>query len=128
VVSSEGPVPGIGPRTINVPARLVSLDGYADIHLDRAVVLVGRHLRCDARLGSLRVSRLHCSVFWQRGEVMVRDLGSTNGTRINGKLTDSGLLRAGDELSIAHLRYRLEADRAPKAAPTPPGAGGFGAG
>jgi pSer/pThr/pTyr-binding forkhead associated (FHA) protein len=94
-----------------VLARLVSLDGNADIPLDRAVLLVGRHLRCDARIDSRRVSRLHCCLAWDHGELNVRDLGSTNGTRINGRPAEAGRLRAGDELSIAHLRYRLESGR-----------------
>ena len=44
----------------------------------------------------------------ENGEVMVRDLGSTNGIRINGQRVEIGRIRAGDELSIAHIRYRLE--------------------
>jgi pSer/pThr/pTyr-binding forkhead associated (FHA) protein len=39
----------------------------------------------------------------------VRDLGSTNGTRINGQRVERGRLRPGDEISIGHTRYRLEA-------------------
>jgi hypothetical protein len=42
------------------------------------------------------------------GEVVVRDLGSTNGVRINGQRVEVGRLRPGDELSIAHIRYRLD--------------------
>jgi hypothetical protein len=42
------------------------------------------------------------------GEVVVRDLGSTNGIRINGQRVELGRLRPGDELSIAHIRYRLD--------------------
>jgi len=41
----------------------------------------------------------------------VRDLGSTNGIRINGQRVQIGRLRPGDELSIAHIRYRLEKGR-----------------
>ena len=44
----------------------------------------------------------------ENGEVVVRDLGSTNGIRINGQRVEIGRLRPGDELSIAHIRYRLE--------------------
>jgi hypothetical protein len=44
----------------------------------------------------------------ENGEVVVRDLGSTNGIRINGQRVEMGRLRPGDELSIAHIRYRLE--------------------
>jgi pSer/pThr/pTyr-binding forkhead associated (FHA) protein len=39
---------------------------------------------------------------------MVRDLGSTNGIRINGLRVEEGRLRPGDELAIAHHRFRFE--------------------
>jgi hypothetical protein len=89
-------------------ARLVALDEGPDIMLDRAMVVVGRHPACDARLDSLRVSRHHCCMMQESGEVVVRDLGSTNGIRINGQRVEMGRLRPGDELSIAHIRYRLD--------------------
>ncbi|CAN5719681.1 hypothetical protein BH23PLA1_BH23PLA1_02390 [soil metagenome] len=44
----------------------------------------------------------------ENAEVIVRDLGSTNGIRINGQRVEMGKLRPGDELSIAHIRYRLD--------------------
>jgi len=91
-----------------MPARLVALDEGLDIPLDRTMVVVGRHPQCDARLDSLRVSRHHCCMTQDNGEVVVRDLGSTNGIRINGHRVEIGRLRPGDELSIAHVRYRLE--------------------
>jgi hypothetical protein len=47
----------------------------------------------------------------ENGEVVVRDLGSTNGVRINSQRVESGRLRPGDELSIAHIRYRLDDGR-----------------
>lgn len=91
-----------------MPPRLVALDEGPDISLDRAMVVVGRHPACDTRLDSLRVSRHHCCMTQENGEVLVRDLGSTNGIRINGQRVEIGRLKAGDELSIAHIRYRLE--------------------
>ena len=91
-----------------MPARLVALDDGPDINLDRAMVVVGRHPSCDTRLDSLRISRHHCCMTQENGEVMVRDLGSTNGIRINGQRVEIGRIRPGDELSIAHIRYRLE--------------------
>ncbi len=89
-------------------ARLVALDEGPDSVLDRAMVVVGRHPACDARLDSLRVSRHHCCMMQESGEVVVRDLGSTNGIRINGQRVEMGRLKPGDELSIAHIRYRLD--------------------
>jgi predicted component of type VI protein secretion system len=91
-----------------MPSRLVALEEGPDIMLDRTMVVVGRHPACDTRLDSLRVSRHHCCMTQENGEVVVRDLGSTNGIRINGQRVEIGRLRPGDELSIAHIRYRLE--------------------
>jgi hypothetical protein len=44
----------------------------------------------------------------KNGDLEVRDLGSTNGIRINGHRVEVGRLRLGDELSIAHIRFRLD--------------------
>src|SRR4051812_41967105 len=110
-------------------ARLVALEGQADICLDRPLTLVGRHRGCDVRMNSPQVSRYHCCLAWQDGEYEVRDLGSTNGIKINGHRLESGRLRAGDELTIARLRFLLilgptpsippDRDAAPAPAPTP---------
>jgi len=43
----------------------------------------------------------------KNGDLEIRDLGSTNGIRINGQRVDVGTVRLGDELAIAHIRYRL---------------------
>lgn len=99
---------GPGKGTLSMLARLVALDEGPDIPVDRAMLVVGRHPRCDARLDSIRVSRQHCCMTAVDGELEVRDLGSTNGIRINGQRVETGRLRPGDELSIAHIRYRLD--------------------
>jgi predicted component of type VI protein secretion system len=91
-----------------MPTRLVALDEGPHIPLDRAMIVVGRHPQCDVRLDSLRISRHHCCMMLDQGDVIVRDLGSTNGIRINGQRVEIGRLHPGDELSIAHIRYRLD--------------------
>jgi pSer/pThr/pTyr-binding forkhead associated (FHA) protein len=88
-------------------ARLESLDGVADIHLDRPLTVVGRQSGCDVRLEMPWISRRHCCLALVCDGVAVRDLGSTNGTRINGRRVSAGRLRPGDELTIGHARYRL---------------------
>ncbi len=87
-------------------SRFVAIDDGPDITLDRAMIVVGRHPNCDTRLDSLRVSRHHCCMKRENDEVVVRDLGSTNGIRINGMRVETGRLRLGDELSIAHRRLQ----------------------
>jgi pSer/pThr/pTyr-binding forkhead associated (FHA) protein len=88
-------------------AHFVSLDGNPSFHLDGRLTLVGRDRACEICLDSSRVSRRHCCLAFTNGEVLVRDLGSTNGTRINGRRVEVGRLRPGDDLGIAHLRFRL---------------------
>src|SRR6516165_7632326 len=100
--------------------HLIALNDGPDIPLGRGPLLVGRHPHCDVRPRSIRVSRRRCCLTELDGVVIVRDLGSTNGTSINGRRVEAGRLRPGDELAIANLRYRLErgpADRATSADP-----------
>jgi pSer/pThr/pTyr-binding forkhead associated (FHA) protein len=87
---------------------LLALSVGPDISLDRDVLTVGRHPECDIRLGSLRVSRRHCIITTDRGDVVVRDLGSTNGTWINGRRVAAAQIRPGDEVLIADVRYLME--------------------
>jgi uncharacterized protein (TIGR03067 family) len=95
-----------------MPYLLVALDGGPDIPTGREPIMVGRHPSCDVRLRSIRVSRRHCCLTEGDGAVIVRDLGSTNGTLVKGRRVEAGRLQLGDELSIAHVRYRLERGQA----------------
>jgi pSer/pThr/pTyr-binding forkhead associated (FHA) protein len=90
-----------------VPVRLIALDGWPDILVARSLVVIGRHPQCDITLNVPQISRRHCCLTELNGEVLVRDLGSRNGVWINGQRVRLGRLRPGDELSIAHLTYRL---------------------
>ncbi|MDB5352344.1 MAG: hypothetical protein JWN86_3591 [Planctomycetota bacterium] len=87
--------------------RLVSLYGGSDIVVDDGALIVGRDPRCDARIESMKVSRRHCSLSPEACGIVIRDLGSTNGVRINGEAVCSGRLRPGDELMIADAAYVL---------------------
>jgi predicted component of type VI protein secretion system len=90
-------------------ARFMSVDGYADFYIGQApMVLVGSHPDCDIRIPSSRVSRFHCCLTRVDDQVLIRDLESTNGIRINGQRVKSGSLKAGDELAICYLCYRLQ--------------------
>src|SRR5947209_13529887 len=94
-----------------MPAQLLSLTDGPSLLLDKPVLLVGRHEECDIQLNSRKVSRKHC-VIAQVGETLiVRDLGSTNGIRVNGDRVENGRLRTGDELTIGNFRYRVHVDQ-----------------
>jgi pSer/pThr/pTyr-binding forkhead associated (FHA) protein len=89
---------------------MVSPVGGREIVVGPTPVVIGRHPGCDVRLDSLRVSRYHCCLTGDAGGVMVRDLGSTNGVRINGQRVTSGRLKPGDTLAIGHEEFRVEPD------------------
>lgn len=90
-----------------MPPRLVALDDTPDIAVDKAILLVGRNSDCDILIDSRKVSRRHCCIALIRDHLVVRDLDSTNGIRINGSRQTEGSVYPGDELSIAGLRYQL---------------------
>jgi pSer/pThr/pTyr-binding forkhead associated (FHA) protein len=85
----------------------VSLDGNTPFRLDDPLTVVGRARACEVHLDSSRVSRRHCCLAFGNGQVLVRDLGSTNGTWINGHRIAEATLLPGDVLGIAHLRFRF---------------------
>src|SRR5438270_10844105 len=78
------------------------------IPLQRPVLLIGRHPECDVRIDLSTISRRHCCVALAYDRVMIRDLGSRNGLRVNGRLVDEAQLRPGDEVAIGALLYRME--------------------
>jgi pSer/pThr/pTyr-binding forkhead associated (FHA) protein len=93
-----------------MPAQLLSLSEGPSILLDKPIMLVGRHEECDLQLNSRKVSRKHCCIAQVKDHLVIRDLGSTNGIRINGTRVQGGILRTGDELMIGNFRYQVSTD------------------
>jgi predicted component of type VI protein secretion system len=102
-----------------MPAQLLALTDGPSILLDKPILLLGRHPECDIQLNSRKVSRRHCCVAQVHDYLVVRDLGSTNGIRINGSRVLEGKLQTGDELTIGNFRYQVTWDSAEVARPTP---------
>jgi predicted component of type VI protein secretion system len=96
-----------------MPAQLISLDDGPSILLDKPVLLIGRHPECDILIDSRKVSRRHCCIAQVGEYLVVRDLGSTNGIRINGVRVLEGRLKSDDELAIGGHRYRITWDLLP---------------
>ena len=90
------------------------------IPIARPVLLIGRHLECDFRIDFPQVSRRHCCLAMAYDRLVIRDLGSRNGVRVNGRLVEEVQLRPGDEVAIAHFIYRVEwISRPPRVHPDP---------
>ena len=90
-----------------MPARLVPLPDGKPIELGRAVALIGRGEACDVRITDPTLSKRHCVLAETDGMVLVRDLGSKNGVRVNGKRVRRGVLFPGDQLSVADYHFKL---------------------
>src|SRR6478736_827565 len=88
-------------------AQLVPLDGAETIDLAKDMILVGRKEDCDLRLDHKSVSKMHCIIVKTDGLLLLRDLGSTNGTRVNGTRVRRAALLPNDQLAIAHFKFRI---------------------
>ncbi len=88
-------------------AQLLPADGGPPIEIAKDLVVVGRKDDCDIRLEHKSVSKLHCVLVKTEGLLLLRDLGSTNGTRVNGTRVRRAALLPNDQLSIAHYKFRV---------------------
>jgi predicted component of type VI protein secretion system len=88
-------------------AQLVPLDDGAPIDLVKDLVVIGRTEGCDVRLDHKSVSKLHCVIVKTDGLLLLRDLGSTNGTRVNGQRIRRAALLPNDQLTIATYKFRV---------------------
>lgn len=89
-------------------AELIPLDGSKPISVNRDITLVGRKRGlCDIVIDHTSVSKVHCALARTDGLLFLRDLGSTNGTRVNGQRVTRGALLPGDELCIANAKFRV---------------------
>jgi hypothetical protein len=71
-------------------------------------VIVGRDAACDVALSDPRVSRRHVRCTVVDDGVAFEDLGSSNGTYVNGERRAAGVLRAGDLLEVGDTALRVE--------------------
>ena len=92
----------------------------SSIKLADGVTIIGRQDDCQLRIKSSQVSRKHCELFEKKGLLLVKDLGSSNGTLVNGKkVQGQRVLEPGDELTIGPVQLRVAKLGADHGAPRP---------
>ncbi len=80
--------------------------------LDRPSTVIGRGRNADLVLNEATISRAHALFGYDAGKAFVQDLGSTNGTLVNGAREHRRALVHGDELRMGKLVLRVRLDAA----------------
>ena len=100
--------------------ELVPVGGGDPIPLLRKALLVGRSESCDVVLRFSNVSAQHCRLSMEEGYWLVDDVGSRNGTRVNGVRLERKRLLPGDVLALANHKYEVRYSPSQNGACGPP--------
>jgi pSer/pThr/pTyr-binding forkhead associated (FHA) protein len=80
----------------------------AKISIKKPEFTIGRSQGCSLCAGSSAVSRQHCMISRDESKVTIRDMGSRNGTLVNGaKIEGTVELASGDEITVGPLKFLL---------------------
>jgi len=104
------PRPGL-PRAL---LQVSDSDGHLrDVVIAPRGLTIGRADDNDLVARDVRVSRHHGRIAGRRGTLVYEDLGSTNGSKVNGELVTEVVLGVGDRLQVGDTTIVLEVDEAP---------------
>jgi DNA-binding NtrC family response regulator len=78
------------------------------VALEGGTLLIGSDPSAGLRLTEKSVSRRHAELALERGEFVLRDLGSTNGTKVNGTKIKEAFLEPGDLIALGACQLRFE--------------------
>ncbi len=102
----------VAPRGISIPTiELVVIDGPsrgARVRVENGVARIGSAAGSDLPLADATVSRVHCEVRVQPSAIAIKDLGSTNGTYVEGVNVRDGEVRPGASVRVGRSVFRIE--------------------
>ena len=75
--------------------------------------IIGRSPETDIRIPVSDVSRSHCEISTTGKKVMVRDLGSSNGTYVNDHKVSEAVLKPGDRIRVGPVQFTVQIDGVP---------------
>jgi Protein of unknown function (DUF3662)/FHA domain len=113
LVQGDKPVEPAKPAPAAVPQkraqlRVIEQDGVRAIPVDKELMTIGRLSECDIVVSDSGASRRHAQIRTADGVSTVTDLGSTNGTKVNGRDVQSAPLSNGDRITVGatQIEYR----------------------
>jgi adenylate cyclase len=101
--------------------QLAATDGTRTFELPGGMLLVvGRAPASDIPVNDPTISRRHAEVECNENRVVVRDLGSSNGTFLNGTRVDSAVVSVGDTVTFGKVAFKLQQVAVPAPRPEAP--------
>ena len=100
--------PAAGPMPSGASVRV--LRGFyegLEVPLDRDWLVIGRGRTADLVIAEPTISRAHAAIGWDAEGFFMQDLGSTNGTKVNGQRSPLARLKDGDDLQLGRLQLRI---------------------
>jgi predicted component of type VI protein secretion system len=90
-------------------AKLVVVEPHAqpEEYMVTLPTTIGRGREATLQLTHALISRQHCQLFAEQGRIMVRDLGSMNGTFVGGQRVETAPLSSGELLTVGKVTLRI---------------------
>jgi pSer/pThr/pTyr-binding forkhead associated (FHA) protein len=88
-------------------AELIPDNGDPPIQINRDITVIGRRDYCDIRIDHPSISKRHCVLVRTAGLLILRDLASTNGTKVKGQRIRWAALLPGDRVSVGGYKLRV---------------------
>jgi pSer/pThr/pTyr-binding forkhead associated (FHA) protein len=88
-------------------AELVPENGDPPIPIERDVTVVGRHKGCDVVILNQSLSKRHCVLVKTDGLLVIRDLATTNGTKVKGQRIRWAALLPEDKVTLGGYKVRI---------------------
>jgi pSer/pThr/pTyr-binding forkhead associated (FHA) protein len=88
-------------------AELVPINGDPPIPITRDVTVVGRREFCDVQVNDASLSKRHCVLIKTDGLLVIRDLGTTNGTKVKGQRIRWAALLPEDRITLGSYKFRV---------------------
>ena len=88
-------------------AELIPADGGEAIPITRDVTVVGRREFCDIQVDHPSLSKRHCVLVKTDGLLVIRDLATTNGTKVKGQKVRWAALLPEDRIALGSVKFRV---------------------
>lgn len=88
-------------------AELIPIEGGEPIPITRDVTVLGRREYCDIQIDHPSLSKRHCVLVKTDGLLVIRDLATTNGTKVKGQKIRWAALLPEDKITLGSIKFRV---------------------